>query len=643
VNKFFIISFLSLLIIFSPGLRAQNDDVCGTISGDAPPYIPTSGVLRVFVIFAQFKDDPQIENNGWAKNSYPTWANTFVNAYPSEGERYAWNNLSQYFNEMSNGTFQVLGDVYNSLVITDNNESYYSTIGQVNREIIMKVDPYVNFAVYDNLNGNLPGTDGIVDFIYIIYRNASDRLMNYTGKALLNVSATLYVDGKRIINNTDIGGGVQQQGGYNGRDYTLYVAAHELGHYFFGSGHIDFVSNLALMTDLPVWNSSRGMHSFERYKLGWISYTDITTDGEVTMTDYMTTDQVCRVPISNNEYFLIENRKRTSPHDKAGDIDFYIYRILYPELRYPWIDVLCADGNWNFNVNTSNHTLTRTTPNKNGKDEMNFYQEVAGFKYACYIPVYHEDAAWGDTEDAFDLTFNNVLSPASNPHTYNWGPLSFTIEVIGSNTIQFYFTDPYAGKPAKPQNLQVSSSVSNNPLLTWNANSELDLTGYSIDRAEGTGAGLTWESGIAQTSSTSYVDYDVALNPVFEDEISYRIRAYDSLGKYSVYSEIAWIGDAVLHKYVAGADINFNFYLDNAFPNPFNPSTNINYEIPKDGMVTLKVFNILGSEVKTLVSDFKTRGKYRVVFDAKNLPSGLYIYELISGNYKVSKKLLLMK
>jgi len=77
----------------------------------------------------------------------------------------------------------------------------------------MKVDPYVNFAVYDNLNGNLPGTDGIVDFIYIIYRNASDRLMNYTGKALLNVSATLYVDGKRIINNTDIGGGVQQQGG----------------------------------------------------------------------------------------------------------------------------------------------------------------------------------------------------------------------------------------------------------------------------------------------------------------------------------------------------------------------------------------------------------------------------------------------
>ena len=179
--------------------------------------------------------------------------------------------------------------------------------------------------------------------------------------------------------------------------------------------------------------------------------------------------------------------------------------------------------------------------------------------------------------------------------------------------------------------------------MTWDANSDSDLGGYSIDRAEGTGAGLTWESGIAQTSSTSYVDYDVALNPVFEDEISYRIRAYDTQGKYSVYSEVAWIGDAVLHKYVAESDINYNFYLDNAFPNPFNPSTTINYEIPEDGMVILRVFNILGSEVKTLVSDFKTRGRYKVVFNAENLSSGLYIYELISGNYKASKKLLLMK
>lgn len=230
MNKIFIIILLSASFIFYSNLLAGVEDVCGTTSGSSAPYLPTSGTIKVYVIFAQFKDDPQIEHNGWAKNSYPSWANTFVNA--STGGSYPWNNLSHYFNEMSNGTYQVIGDVYDDLVKTDYNQSYYSSIGQVNREIIMKVDPYVNFAVYDNLNGNSPGSDGIVDFIYIIYRNITgDVLMNYTGIARLEVDSTINVNGKQIVNNTYIGGGVQQRSGYNGRDYTLYVAAHEITTY----------------------------------------------------------------------------------------------------------------------------------------------------------------------------------------------------------------------------------------------------------------------------------------------------------------------------------------------------------------------------------------------------------------------------
>ena len=140
--------------MFSPQLKAGIEDVCGTTSGSSAPYIPTSGTIKVYVIFAQFKDDPNTDDNGWEKNSYPSWANTFVNS--STGGTYPWNNLSHYYNEMSNGAFQVIGDVYDALVITDYNESYYSSIGQVNREIIMEVDPYVNFAEYDNLKGNSP-------------------------------------------------------------------------------------------------------------------------------------------------------------------------------------------------------------------------------------------------------------------------------------------------------------------------------------------------------------------------------------------------------------------------------------------------------------------------------------------------------
>lgn len=116
-TRMFIISIIFVLG-YSLELSAGIQDKCGTTSGNSAPYLPTSGNIKVLVIFAQFKDDPQTNHNGWAKDSYPDWASTFINS--SQGGTYPWNNLSQYFNEMSNGAFQVIGDVYSSLVITDN-------------------------------------------------------------------------------------------------------------------------------------------------------------------------------------------------------------------------------------------------------------------------------------------------------------------------------------------------------------------------------------------------------------------------------------------------------------------------------------------------------------------------------------------
>jgi len=79
------------------------------------------------------------------------------------------------------------------------------------------------------------------------------------------------------------------------------------------------------------------------------------------------------------------------------------------------------------------------------------------------------------------------------------------------------------------------------------------------------------------------------------------------------------------------------------YPNPFNPSTIISYQIPDDGLVTLKVFDALGREVKTLVNEFKSQGKYSVSFDASNLTSGVYFYQLRAGDFVSIKKMILMK
>ena len=97
-------------------------------------------------------------------------------------------------------------------------------------------------------------------------------------------------------------------------------------------------------------------------------------------------------------------------------------------------------------------------------------------------------------------------------------------------------------------------------------------------------------------------------------------------------------------------DLPISLNLGQNYPNPFNPSTTINYQIPKDGFVSLKVFDIVGNEVKTLVNEYRSAGNYSVNFDASNLSagrqglsSGIYFYQIKTNNYFAVKKMLLLK
>jgi protocatechuate 3,4-dioxygenase beta subunit len=85
------------------------------------------------------------------------------------------------------------------------------------------------------------------------------------------------------------------------------------------------------------------------------------------------------------------------------------------------------------------------------------------------------------------------------------------------------------------------------------------------------------------------------------------------------------------------------FTLSQNFPNPFNPTTNINYTIQQPGVVTLKVYNLIGQEIQTLVNNYQTSGNYRVTFNAQNLSSGVYFYRLQSNNNALMRKMILLR
>jgi hypothetical protein len=120
-----------------------------------------------------------------------------------------------------------------------------------------------------------------------------------------------------------------------------------------------------------------------------------------------------------------------------------------------------------------------------------------------------------------------------------------------------------------------------------------------------------------------------------------KIKAY-SLGAESFYKS----NFAVLPSDVReDKDINSpnDFSLFQNYPNPFNPSTNIEFRIKDFGLVTLKVYDILGREIATLVNEEKNAGTYMVTFNASNLASGIYFYQLKAGSFIETKKMLLIK
>ena len=91
------------------------------------------------------------------------------------------------------------------------------------------------------------------------------------------------------------------------------------------------------------------------------------------------------------------------------------------------------------------------------------------------------------------------------------------------------------------------------------------------------------------------------------------------------------------------SDPPLTFSLEQNYPNPFNPSTTIEFSLPKSELTTLKVYNILGKEVATLVSNKLNQGNHTYQFDGKNLASGVYYYQLVGGEYREVKKMILIK
>ncbi len=183
-----------------------------------------------------------------------------------------------------------------------------------------------------------------------------------------------------------------------------------------------------------------------------------------------------------------------------------------------------------------------------------------------------------------------------------------------------------------PTNLNGSGSSKIN--LTWTNNSSNEL-GSIIERKQGA-AGTYSAIDTAASNAAAFTDSTVVVGQNYY----YRVKAYNSLVQSAYSNEFS-----ITVTNVASDQKNIpdKFYLYQNYPNPFNPSTVIRYDIPSAAFVTLKIYNVIGKELATLVSEEKQPGEYSVSFNADRLSSGIYFYRILAGNFMETRKFILLK
>lgn len=168
-------------------------------------------------------------------------------------------------------------------------------------------------------------------------------------------------------------------------------------------------------------------------------------------------------------------------------------------------------------------------------------------------------------------------------------------------------------------------------ILNWQTATELNNRGFEVERQ----INNVWDNiGFVQGNGTSTNPHSYT----FSDEnlsagtYNYRLKQIDNNGSYKYYN---------LTESFAVGPADFN--LSQNYPNPFNPTTIIKYSLPEKNQVTIRIYNVLGSEVATLVNEVIPVGNYEVKFNGSGLSSGVYYYTISAGKFNTTRKMILMK
>ena len=182
--------------------------------------------------------------------------------------------------------------------------------------------------------------------------------------------------------------------------------------------------------------------------------------------------------------------------------------------------------------------------------------------------------------------------------------------------------------------ISFSASINVNSIeLKWQTVSELNNLGFEIQRSS---ENTEWEKiGFVEGNGTSTLVNNYSFSDAIKNvngKYYYRLKQIDNDGtfEYSTTIEVSFLQP-------------LTFSLEQNYPNPFNPTTTIRFNLPKAENVKLTLYNLLGQKIITLVNEYKEPGVYVINFEASDLNSGMYIYEIEAGSFTQTRKMTLIK
>ncbi len=265
------------------------------------------------------------------------------------------------------------------------------------------------------------------------------------------------------------------------------------------------------------------------------------------------------------------------------------------------------------------------------------------------------------TGKSYTVSYGSTTHSYPGDGTKNYSPTSVTVSVgtissgsvsnlsandgsyfvVNSSTSSTYTTDWYSSVTISENRSSVSKlTITYDGKYSRSVTQKLYLFNYN------TGA---WNQIDSRTVGTT--DVTITYSPTTPSNyisttgiIRLRVLGTSTAGTFKCSGDfVRYAVTTGIPKIVFTEEIPEQIYLSQNYPNPFNPVTQINFALPEANYTTLKIYDILGQEIATLVDGYKEAGFYEVSWDATNVPSGVYFYKLNAGNFTSVKKMLLMR